>query len=208
MIDFTGVAAIRIPEGSVAKITNAQGVVLWEKPSAGDYTFPEYLMFNADMVFDTGVCCTQNTTIDVRFTNESSGARYLYGARTTNNTASITAYLTSSGAWRFGNTYRNFTTKSSTDIHNVIVSKDGIQYDGNSYKYGSTVKTFTCPWTLTVGSARTTSGAKSAAQFIGKLYHFRMYDGDELMLDWIPCVKSDGTRGLYDQVTGTFVAPM
>lgn len=208
MIDFTGVSAIRIPEGSVAKITNAQGVVLWEKPSAGDYTFPEYLMFNADMVFDTGVCCTQNTTIDVRFTNESSGARYLYGARTTNNTASITAYLTSSGAWRFGNTYRNFTTKNSTDIHDVVVSKDGIQYDGNSYKYGSTVKTFTCPWTLTVGSARTTSGAKSAAQFIGKLYHFRMYDGDTLILDWIPCVKADGTRGLYDQVTGTFVAPM
>lgn len=208
MIDFTGVSAIRIPEGSVAKITNAQGVVLWEKPSAGDYTFPEYLMFNANMVFDTGVCCTQNTTIDVRFTNESSGARYLYGARTTNNTASITAYLTSSGAWRFGNTYRNFTTKNSTDIHNVVVSKDGIQYDGNSYKYGSTVKTFTCPWTLTVGSARTTSGAKTAAQFIGKLYHFRMYDGDELILDWIPCVKADGSRGLYDQVTGTFVAPM
>lgn len=208
MIDFTGASAIRIPEGSVAKITNANGVVLWEKPSAGDYTFPEYLMFNADMVFDTGVCCTQNTTIDVRFTNESSGARYLYGARTTNNTASITAYLTSSGAWRFGNTYRNFTTKNSTDIHNVIVSKDGIQYDGNSYKYGSTVKTFTCPWTLTVGSARTTSGAKTAAQFIGKLYHFRMYDGDTLILDWIPCVKADGTRGLYDQVTGTFISPM
>lgn len=208
MIDFTGVSAIRIPEGSVAKITNAQGVVLWEKPSAGDYTFPEYLMFNADMVFDTGVCCTQNTTIDVRFTNESSGARYLYGARTTNNTASITAYLTSSGAWRFGNTYRNFTTKNSTDIHNAVVSKDGIQYDGNSYKYGSTVKTFTCPWTLTVGSARTTSGAKSAAQYIGKLYHFRMYDGDTLILDWIPCVKADGTRGFYDQVTGTFISPM
>lgn len=208
MIDFTGVSAIRIPEGSVAKITNANGVVLWEKPSVGDYTFPEYLMFNADMVFDTGVYCTQNTTIDVRFTNESSGARYLYGARTTNNTASITAYLTSSGAWRFGNTYRNFTTKNSTDIHNVVVSKDGIKYDENSYKYGSTVKTFTCPWTLTIGSARTTSGAKSSAQFIGKLYHFRMYDGDVLILDWIPCVKADGTRGFYDNATGMFVAPM
>jgi hypothetical protein len=208
MIDFTGVSAIRIPEGSVAKITNAQGVILWEKPSEGDYTFPEYLMFNADMVFDTGICCTQNTTIEVRFTNEASDARYLYGARTTNNTASVTAYLTSSGAWRFGNTYRNLTTKKSTDIHNVVVSKSGVEFDDNSYKYGATVKTFTCPWTLTVGSARTTSGAKTAAQFIGKLYHFRMYDGDTLVLDWIPCVKADGTHGLYDQVTGTFISPM
>lgn len=208
MIDFSTVKEIVIPQGKVQNIS-ANGVIIWQQQKAEEeYTFPEYLMFNADMVFDTGVYCTQNTTIDVRFTNESSGARYLYGARTTNNTASITAYLTSSGAWRFGNTYRNFTTKNSTDIHNVVVSKDGIKYDGNSYKYGSTVKTFTCPWTLTIGSARTTSGAKSSAQFIGKIYHFRMYDEDTLILDWIPCVKADGTRGFYDNATGMFVAPM
>ena len=206
MIDFTGVSAISIPEGNVTKITNAQGVVLWEKKE--EYTFPEYLAFNADMVFDTGICCTQENTIDIAFTNEDSKARYLYGARTTNNTASITAYLTTSGAWRFGNTYRNFTTKKSTTIHNVVVSKTGIVYDGTANKFTSTLKTFTCPWTLTIGSARTTSGAKSAAQFIGKIYHFRMYDGDALILDWIPCIKADGTNGFYDNVTGEFVAPM
>lgn len=208
MIDFTGVSAIHVPEGSVTKITNAQGVVLWEKPSAEEYTFLEYLAFNADMVFDTGVFCTNATTIDIAFTNESSNARYLYGARTTNNTASVTAYLTTSGAWRFGNTYRNFTTKNSTTIHNVVVSKTGIVYDGTSNKFVGSLKSFTCPWTLTVGSARTTSGAKAAAAFVGKIYHFRMYDGDTLILDWIPCEKSDGTRGFYDNVTGKFVAPM
>lgn len=208
MIGFTGVSAIRVPEGVVAKITNAQGVVLWEKPSAEEYTFPEYLMFNADMVFDTGIQCTKETTIDVSFTNEDSGARYLYGARTTNNTASITAYLTSSGAWRFGNTYRNFTVSKSTTIRNFIVSKDGVSNNGTLTKYVASVKDFTCPWTLTVGSARTTSGAKAAAQFIGKIYHFRMYDGDALILDWIPCTKADGTRGFFDNVTGQFIAPM
>lgn len=207
MIDFLNVKSIVTPRGEVSKITNAQGV-LWEKPSAEEYTFPEYLMFNADMVFDTGIYCTKDTTIDVAFTNEDSGARYLYGARTTNNTASITAYLTSSGAWRFGNTYRNFTVSKSTTIRNFIVSKDGVKNDGTLTKYVATVKDFTCPWTLTVGSARTTSGAKSAAQFKGKIYHFRMYDGDTLILDWIPCTKADGTRGFFDNVTGKFIAPM
>lgn len=208
MIDFTGVSAISIPEGNVIKIKNAQGDIIWEKPNDQEYTFLEYLQFNADMVFDTGICCTQDTTIDISFTNEDSGARYLYGARTTGNTASITAYLTSSGAWRFGNTYRNFTTKKSDTVHNAVVSKTGIVYDGTSNKYVGTLKSFSCPWTLTIGSARTTSGAKSAAQFIGKLYHLRMYDGDELILDWIPCAKADGTMGFYDNVLGSFFSPM
>lgn len=203
MMDFSTLKALTIPEGSVVKITNVQGVVLWEK-----YTFPEYLAFDADMVFDTGVYCTRNTTIDVRFTNGGDSASYLYGARTTGNTASVTAYLTQSGAWRFGNTYKNFTTRKSNVIHTVVVSKTGIVYDGTANKYVNTLKNFACPWTLTVGSARTTSGAETEASFVGKIYHFRMYDGDTLILDWIPCAKFDGTLGFYDNVTGKFVSPM
>ena len=208
MIDFSNVKAITIPEGEVKRIASANGSVLWEKTSAEEYTFLEYLQFNADMVFDTGICCTENTKIDLEFTNEDGSARYLYGARTTNNTASVTAYLTSSGAWRFGNTYKNLTIKSSTTIHNAVVSKTGVVLDGTTNKYVGTLKSFSCPWTLTLGSARTTSGAKTAAQFIGKIYHFRMYDGDELILDWIPCAKADGSMGFYDNVSGTFVNPM
>lgn len=206
MIDFSTVKKIVTPRGEVAKIANANGEVLFER--AEEYTFPSYIMFNADMVFDTGICCTQDTTIDVGFTNEGSGASYLYGARTTNHTASVTAYLTTSGAWRFGSTYKNISTKTSTAKRVVEVSKTGIVYDGEDINYVGTVKSFTCPWTLTVGSARTTSGAKSAASFIGKIFHFRMYDGDTLILDWIPCTKADGTKGFYDNVTGEFVAPM
>lgn len=207
MIDFSKIKAISIPEGEVKRIS-ANGSVLWEKPSAEEYTFLEYLQFNADMVFDTGICCTQESKIDVTFTNENSNASYLYGARTTNNTASITAYLTTSGAWRFGNTYRNYTTKNSTTIHNVVVSKTGIVYDGTASKYVGTLKNFTCPWTLTIGSARTTSGAKSAASFIGKIYSFKMYDGNDLILDWVPCTTADGTMGFYDNATNKFVAKM
>ena len=37
MIDFTGVTAIRAPEGNVTKITNAAGEILWEKPASDDF---------------------------------------------------------------------------------------------------------------------------------------------------------------------------
>lgn len=40
MIDFTGVKAITIPEGNVKKITNENGVVLWEVSIVEDNTPP------------------------------------------------------------------------------------------------------------------------------------------------------------------------
>lgn len=210
MIDFDGVSAIRIPEGSVVKITNAQGVVLWEKPQTDEeYTPLPYLMFNANMVFDTGVICNTNTKIEIEFTRESSSSKYLYGVRTSDNKASVTAYLASSGAWRFGGTYRNFTlSNSTTTVHSAIVSKTNIVIDGTTYKYVGTVGTFTCPYTLTIGSARTTSGAVSSPSFVGKLYTFKMYDGSNLIRDYVPVTNSAGVSGLYDNVNGEFIAPL
>ena len=38
VIDFSQVKAINIPEGSVKKITDSNGAVLWEEKSAGWHT--------------------------------------------------------------------------------------------------------------------------------------------------------------------------
>lgn len=189
------------------KSIHVDGALLWKKAEQTEITILEYLQFNANMVFDTGVICTQDTKIEVNFTRESSTAQYLYGVRTTNNTASVTGYLTSSGAWRFGNTYRNATTSQNED-YTIVVSKSGLTINESSYKFVATVKNFTCPYTLTIGSARTTSGAKSSPQFVGKIYYFKMWDGDSLILDLVPASNSNGVHGFLDRVTNTFMAPM
>lgn len=206
MIDWSQVKSFSIPEGEVKSIS-VDGYLLWKKAEQVEYTILDYLQFNADMVFDTGVFCTQNTEIEVKFTRESTASKYLYGVRTTNNTASVTAYLATSGAWRFGNTYRNYTVSQNVD-NTAIVKKSGVTMNGTTTKYVATVKDFTCPYTLTIGSARTTSGAKSSPQFVGKIYYFKMWDSDTLILDLVPCSLSSGELGFLDQVSGNILLPI
>lgn len=37
-----------------------------------------------------------------------------------------------------------------------------------------------------------------------RLYYFRIYDGDILVRDFVPCVDSEGIYGLYDKLSETF----
>ena len=208
MIDFTGVNAVQIQEGNVTKIARkSDGVVLWGKPVSGDppagYTLLEYIQFTGEQTIDTEIVPDYNTTIEVTFQKDSSTAIYLYGVRSTNNTASVTAYLNTNGAWRFGKTYRTFTYSANTK-HTAKQSRTGIISNGTSYAYNNTVTEFTAPYTLTIGSARTTSGGYGDPSFVGKIYDFKMYDGDVLTAEYIPCKNSSGMCGFWDKVGGTF----
>ena len=208
MMDFTGVTAVQIPEGNVTKIAQkSDGVVLWEKPVSGDppagYTPLEYIQFTGEQTIDTGIVPDYNTTIEVTFQKDSSAAMYLYGVRSSNNTASVTAYLNNNGAWRFGATYRTFTYSANTK-HTVKQSRTGIISNGTSYAYNNTVTDFTAPYTLTIGSARTTSGGYGDPSFVGKLYGCKIYDGDVLIAEYISRKNTSDVCGFWDKVSGTF----
>lgn len=202
---FNSLKTLTIPEGDVKQIS-VNNMVLWQKPTG--IVFLDYLQFNADMVFDTNIVCNQNTKIEIEFTRKDSGSRYLYGVRSSGNTASVTAYLATSGAWRFGNTYRNFTlSQGVSNVHSMTVSKDGYLSDGKKYNFISTLKSFTANATLTLGSARTADGAYSSPTFIGKVYSFKMYDNDTLILDWQPCIVNN-KYGFFDKVKQVFIEPI
>lgn len=202
MINFSEVKSFSIPEGEVAELTIG-GNVVWKLPQAEEYTFMEYLQFNKDKRFDTGIIPNQNTVVEITFTRESSGAAYMYGVRNSGNTASITAYMSNSGSWRFGNKYKNYTLALNTQ-HTAIVQKSGITMDGTKTSFTSS--NFTANATLVVGTSRGTSGGWASAQFIGKIYSLKMYSNDELILDWKPCKKADGTEGFFDMVTNQFIS--
>lgn len=208
MIDFSTLKSLSIPEGSVRKIT-VNDEVKWTKPEEVSYTPVNYIQFSGSQHLDTGIVCNQNTRIEVVFTRESSSAMYMYGVRNSSNTASVTAYLSNSGAWRFGNVYRNFTLSvGENDIHSMRVDKNGYLYNGSEYNFVGTLNAFTANVTLTLGSARGTSGGLGSPQFIGKIYSFKMYFGDEVILNYVPCINVEGVYGFYDSVTKTFKPSM
>ena len=204
---FADVVQMQIQEGEVQSFA-ANGVTLWEMPSTGGlpagYTACEYIQFSGAQQFDTGIVPTYNTTIEITFTRESSDAKYMYGVRNSDNSASVTAYLSSSGSWRFGNTYRNLTVSQNAK-HTAVVDSSGIVMDGKQNYYGATVKSFTANATLTVGASRGTSGALGSSQFVGKLYALKLWDGDELLREFMPCINTAGVYGMWENVQRVFV---
>ena len=170
-----------------------------------DYIPVEYIQFDGTQYIDTGLLCTQKTSIETEFMRDTMDAQYLYGANSSDSKASITAYMpaSSTGNWRFGGTYK--ATNFGTGVkYKTIANSKGLTIDGNLNYYGGTVGTFTTPVTLVLGSSHNSSGTYGTSEFYGKIYAFKMYEGDTLVADYVPGVNADGEYGFWDRVTETF----
>lgn len=178
--------------GSEIKVTN-------------DYELLDYVTFDSDKTFSAGII-DSSYTINTKFerTNISS-SKYLYGIVTSPHTASITAYLSSSGSWRWGD--KSFTINSNdTETHVVSLSNGTLKYDTDNKTF--TKVSFTTPDILRVGGYTAVSG-DGYKSFIGNIYYFRVYNNNIPILDWFPCKRiSDGEIGFWDCVTQQFVTKL
>lgn len=173
------------------------------------YSRADYIKFTGKQVVDTGIICNQNTKIQTYFTRSASTQEYLYGVASSNNTASVTAYL--GGSWRFGN-------KAATKTVGTVSAKVGyaVYVDASTISVSnhiaaiSGVNAFETVGSLLIGSCRSASGAVGAAQFDGTISFFAMWEGDELVLKLVPV--TDGTafrffdlvsKEFFDSITDT-----
>ena len=170
-----------------------------------EYEAIDYVTFNADKLYDAGIIdSTQKIEVLFERTNTST-TPYLYGIITSPHTASVTAYLTSSGSWRFGSSYRGFTT-NTLKMYKVEISNGTFVGDFTSSTF--TKSTFTTPDTLIVGGSREASGS-TRKSYRGLIYYFRIKKGSTYIADWYPCRRvSDGVEGFWDCVTNKFIAPL
>lgn len=177
--------------------------------NAEPYSRVGFVQFNADMRFDTGIVCNQNTKIKIVYTrDEHDSSMYLYGVVNEGNTASVTAYLSTNGAWRFGSKSVSLPIASDNDlVRTSIVSKTGIVRANTSTTFTS-VDDFETIDSLIIGGTRNANGTIAAAQFVGKIYEFKMWNGDELVLDLVPYVDDNGAFVFYDTVTEKFITPI
>lgn len=163
-----------------------------------------YVTFKKDRLYDLGI--VNNTyTIEVMFArSEKSTTPYLYGCVTSPHTASVSAYLSSGGAWRFGSSYKGLST-NNTFINRTIVSNGKTEFN---FAVGTFTKsTFTTPDTVVIGGYRAASGSLTK-NYQGKVYYIRI-TGDEPVIDYLPCKRlSDEVDGFWDCVNQKFVEPM
>ena len=167
------------------------------------YSRAGYIQFNAAQIVDTRIVCNQNTKIRIIFTRESTASMYLYGVASSGNTASVTAYMSGTGAWRFGNTYKNQTVSSGDRIHVATQAVSSVILNGTTTTY-STISDFETIGSLLIGACRSSSGAVGEAQFIGKVLTVEIWQGNELAQKLTPLVNADGVYRFYDIVTETF----
>ena len=172
------------------------------------YELIDRVTFNKDKAFDTCYQGNNTTYIDVMFQRtDTSAACYLYGC-SPNGKARLTAYLSTSGAWRYGTSlYKGFTVVDKY-IYTGRVTPTGITVNKNTQTYTSTA--FTTVQNIPIGGHRSSeSSATVTKSFIGYIYYFRMKHGSTLLLDWYPCRrKSDGMEGFWDCVTQSFIEPI
>lgn len=163
-----------------------------------------HVTFKKDRLYDLGI--VNNTyTIEVMFArSEKSTTPYLYGCVTSPHTASVSAYLSSGGAWRFGTSYKGLST-NNTFINRVIISNGKTEFNFAAGTF--TKSTFTTPDTVVLGGYRAASGSLNK-NYQGKVYYIRI-TGDEPVIDYLPCKRlSDEVEGFWNCVTQTFVEPM
>ena len=170
-----------------------------------EYELIDYVTFSKDKLYDLGV--VKNTyTLEVMFKrSESSSTPYLYGIVTNPHTATVTAYLSSYGAWRFGSSYKGLST-NNTVINRTIISNGNTNFNFATGTFNKS--TFTTPDTVVLGGYRAVSGSL-IKNYQGKVFYYRISEENTMILDWHPCKRlSDGVEGFWDCVTQSFVEPI
>ncbi len=181
--------------------TSADFVVGNEIKIPQGYEIIDYVTFSKNKLYDLGIISSTDK-IEVMFArNETTSTTYMYGIVTNPHTASVTSYLSSSGAWRFGSSYRGI-TMTDKSIHRVEIYNGNINYDFATGTFSKS--TFTTPDTAVLGGYRTESGSLYKT-YQGKIYYFRIYNNGELRLDWFPCKNKEGVEGFWDCISNKFI---
>lgn len=154
---------------------------------------------------DTGILPSGNTKVVVDGYVIDGDTAFL-GERTgLNTTDGFTLQFTSERSYRFN--YNNTRTTAPTTYekgirHTFTASKDGFYIDDELIGVPGK-KTLSTEHPLYMLGAMNNNGV--AASFgIVRVYSIQIYDGEELVADYIPCVSEEGICGMYDNVSGAF----
>ena len=166
------------------------------------YKLADFIQFSGKQLVDTGVIGNQDTQIWASFTWENATQRHLYGCASSDNTKSITSYM--NGSWRFGNKYasKSIGTKNPMLPYSVLVNKTTIGVT-NSVSTISDVNDFKTVGTLLLGGARDSDGTLPSVGILGKVYRFRLWQGEQMVLNLIP-VTDGSTFRFWDTIGKKF----
>ena len=178
----------------------------------------EYIKSTGTQYIDAGLKGNNNSKIQLKInlTTTATASMHLLGDFS-NTAKAITFNLNSSGSptSRWGN-------KSTTTIlgitggndYIISISKDGYIVN-DVLKWQPVANTFETNKNLLLFNAYKGDGTASTTSYKGKIYYCKIYNGDNLVRDFIPVIDNNNVACMYDKVenrayynqgTGTFTA--
>ncbi len=196
---------VRQPKYYIAFRDNETNDELPEGYQAVDYiesSGQEYI--NTEIKAKGSIGFEVSFTTNDKFSTVYPGYGSIFGGRTASarNEIQITTYNanTKAGTFRYG--------KSSLEANIELTEQNIIRYlDNEYYANGITYEVsrteFESNQNITVFAVN--NGGNITQHGKLKLYYLRLYDGEELVRNYIPCIRiSDNELGLYDMVSDTF----
>ena len=155
---------------------------------------------------DTGFKANQDTRVLIaaEFTGNLATVA-LFGGRnsTSEKTFTFWWHVSSYSSAR----YDYYTNNSALGFELERNKKFKIDADGSIISVGSTFAymnylEFQCDYNLFIGAVNTAGVAKNF--FTGNIYYCKIYDGNNLIRDYVPAENDNGEVGMYDRVNGVF----
>lgn len=214
MIDFQNVRSIVIPEGEVAVIAR-DGEILWQKQSQKYKTELQYLESSGTQWIDTGYAFADDFAWEINFQGMNSGGT-LFGGRTSFARTAVLYYgnavnnngipfLSLSVAGFNGNT-TPFKLGELVDgrctIKSTIKSNKASVWVNDANMYSDIA--FSGSYISGVSQAifADNYGKDGVKEFAtSKVYWLKMWQGTELVRDFIPVLDLNDVPCMYDKVT-------
>ena len=173
------------------------------------YTELEYIRSSGTQWIDTGFKPNQNTRVVMKLSATETGSHTVFGADIdwVDN-----GFALGVGFTHYGKETGTISGLNNGSPHEVDFNKNIISMDGSTVLTMG-ASTFSVPHNLALFANNRAGGIQEKTTMA--LYYCRIYDGNTIIWDYIPCKNAGGAVGLYDLIgqkfygnagTGSFTA--
>lgn len=158
--------------------------------------------------FDTGICPTVDTVVEIKVAAASNNTADLFGRRSSSSSGDRYGFYYGNNAFNayLGNGATENQSYNVTGKECVIrLSAQAAVVNGTSYAVGATTVDDS---QRSMYIFRLNTPESRNNNFCGDFYYMKIWEGDSLVRDFVPVVKNDGAIALLDRVSGTLYENM
>lgn len=162
------------------------------------YAEVQYIQSSGTQYVDTGFKPNQDSRVLIKLSTSETGSHTVFGA---DFSWTDDGFALGVGFTHYGKETGTISGLNNESPHEVDFNKNIIFIDGSTVLTMG-ASTFSVPHNLALFANNRAGGIQEKTTMA--LYYCRIYDGNTIIRDYIPCKNAGGAVGLYDLVDGKF----